>query len=40
MLGRNDEARAGFAEVIRLEPADSAYASLARDGLARLDPPR
>ncbi len=36
LLGRLDEARAAYAEVIRLEPADSAYAARARDDLARL----
>ncbi len=39
LLGRIDEARAGFAEVIRLEPAGSPYASRAREGLARLGGP-
>lgn len=36
-LGRRDEARAGYVEVIRAEPAGSPYAAFAREGLARLD---
>lgn len=34
--GRLDEARAGYTEVVRAEPAGSPYAALAREGLARL----
>lgn len=36
LLGRIGEAREAYAEVIRLEPLDSPYASRARDDLARL----
>ncbi len=35
-LGQLDEARAGYAEVVRAEPAGSPYAAFARDGLTRL----
>jgi tetratricopeptide (TPR) repeat protein len=37
VLGRLEESRAAYAEVIRLEPAGSPYAASARDDLARLD---
>jgi len=39
-LGRLDEARAGYAEVVRAEPPGSPYAAFAREGLARLSADR